>query len=82
LWAVTVSHWQIGSFLLLAWVTQFDGFDVVYLFGVDDQFGVERVQFLRFLEILGSCVVVLQGFVREGSTEVGVAVFRLQTNHF
>lgn len=70
------------SFLLLSRVAQFDVLDFVYLLGVDDQPWVKGVQLLGHLEILSGCVVVLESFIGKGPSEVGVAIFSLQSDHF
>lgn len=69
------------SFLFLAWLTQFYVFDFIDLLGVHDQLRIERVQFFRLLQILSSCLVILQCLQSKSSSEVSVTVFRLQLDH-
>ena len=68
------------SLLLLPGLAQLDVLDLVDLLGIYDELGVERVQLLRLLQVLGGRLVVLQCLEGEGSPEEGVAVLGLQSN--
>ena len=69
------------SLFLLPWLAQLDVLDLVYLFGIYDQFWVKWIQLLCLLEVFSCVLVSFEGLKSKCSSKIRMTIFWLQLNH-
>lgn len=70
------------KYFLLSGLAEYDASKTLEFLVVDDDFRVGGIQVFRFLKIFSCLAVILEGFDRESSSEVGIGIFGVALDDF